>query len=62
MNDNTNDDTNRNEMAYCSWYMDGPLYVCVQTGQPQANVRVGIGNTYQEAFDNLEGTRSESVV
>jgi len=55
--DNTNNTTN-NEMT---WYTDGPLYVCVQTGQPQDNVRVGIGDTYQEAFANLEGTPSQSV-
>lgn len=44
-----------------SVYMDGDMYVVVETGQPQDNVYIGCGDTPEEAVDNLTMTSSQSV-
>lgn len=41
---------------YGTWYMDGSLYVVLIDGQPSESVRIGIGDTPEEAVDNLETT------
>jgi hypothetical protein len=44
-----------------SWFKDGSDYVVILTGQPQDSVKIGVGETVAEAWDNLQATPIQSV-
>lgn len=46
---------------YANWYRDGEQWVVVETGMPEQNTRVGVGDTPSEAWDSRESTALQSV-
>lgn len=44
-----------------NWYTDGDFYVVVRTGMPQDSVRIGTGESYDEALESLEITPIQST-
>lgn len=42
-------------------YEDGSLCVVVETGMPEHNVEIGIGDTWHEAIDSLQTTAIQST-
>jgi hypothetical protein len=50
-----------NLVQYMNVYRDGELWVVVETGMPQDNVQVGVGDTLREAYDSREGTAIQSA-
>lgn len=44
-----------------SWYRDGSDWIVVVSGMPEQNVKVGVGNTLREAWENLQATAIQSV-
>lgn len=42
-------------------YRDGQQYVLVETGMPEQHVRIGVGDTLEEAQDSLVSTPIQST-
>lgn len=52
---------NNTEVEYLDTYEDGSLCVVVETGMPERNVKIGVGDTWREAVESLESTAIQSV-
>ena len=53
--------TKRNLVEYMSVFMDGDLYVVVETGMPEHSVQVGVGDSLMAAYLLLETTAVQST-
>lgn len=51
----------RNLVASCDVYRDGDLWVVLETGMPEDNVQIGVGDTLREAYDSREDTAIQST-
>lgn len=51
----------KNLVAYSNVYRDGNLWVIVETGMPEQNTRVGVGDSLAAAYENRDYTPMQSV-
>lgn len=46
---------------HATWMRDGSMYVCVVTGMPEQAVRIGVGDSADEAWKSLQATPIQSI-
>lgn len=46
----------KNLIEYMDAYMSGDTYVLVETGMPETHSKVGVGDSWAEAYASLEST------